>query len=87
MNSFISGEDSSLRKVLVSGTASMGMSVIPVAKPTRSSTLDQASWFSPSTLHGAFNGVQARRMWTGGARGSFLSAVHDLSIGDSLKGE
>ena len=87
VNSFISGEDSSLRKVLVSGTASMGMSVIPVAKPTRSSTLNQASWFSPSTLHGAFNGVQARRMWTGGAQGSFLSAVHDLSIGDSLKGE
>ncbi|GAA4801536.1 RHS repeat-associated core domain-containing protein [Rothia endophytica] len=87
LSSTISGEETNLRKILVSGGASAAFSQVPVSKPVNSSTLNQASWTSPSTFRGAFTGVQSSRMWRGGAQGSVLSGVSDISLGDTLKGE
>ncbi len=87
LSSTISGEETNLRKILVSGGASAAFSQVPVSKPVNSNTLNQASWTSPSTFRGAFTGVQSSRMWRGGAQGSVLSGVSDISLGDTLKGE
>ncbi|WP_237225361.1 hypothetical protein [Rothia nasisuis] len=66
LSSTISGEETNLRKILVSGGASAAFSQVPVSKPVNSNTLNQASWTSPSTFRGAFTGVQSSRMWRGG---------------------
>ncbi|WP_237204336.1 hypothetical protein, partial [Rothia endophytica] len=87
LSSTISGEETNLRKILVSGGASAAFSQVPVSKPVNSNTLNQASWTSPSTFRGAFTGVQSSRMWRGGAQGSVLSGVSDISLGDTLKDE
>ncbi|WP_237207774.1 RHS repeat-associated core domain-containing protein [Rothia nasimurium] len=87
LSSTISGEETNLRKILVSGGTSAVFSQVPVSKPVNSNTLNQASYTSPSTFRGAFTGVQSSRMWRGGAQGSVLSGVSDISLGSTLKGE
>lgn len=87
LTAWISGEGTNLRKVAVAGITSAGFSQISVAKPVNATNLNHASWTTPSTLHGMFNGVQAFRMWKGSGQSALISAGNDILFGDMLKGE
>ncbi len=87
VNSYISGEDTNLRKLAGSGAMNMGTGLIHTHEPVNANTLNQATYTTPSTLKGAFYGVQSQRMWTGGFQGAGLGSFSDLAIGDLVKGE
>lgn len=84
-SSMISGEETSAENLLIAGTASSASLLFPTAKASNSSTLNQASYYTPSTLQGAFRGIQARRMWQGGLQGTAWGSLNDLTIVDWLK--
>ena len=73
----ISGEETTWTDVGFSAVVGAASTEIP-GGPTQSNSLQQMARFNPSTLSGAFNGVQSQRLWGSVGLGTAAGAGADL---------